>query len=206
MDVKKLKDTYNKIAKDYTKDHAEDTWDDDFIEYFSQELPRGAKVLDLGCGPGTDSVKLAKKNKDFKIYGLDLSDELLKIASEQLPKANFLQGDMLQKFPYEDNFFDGVFAKASLVHIPKTEIGKVLEEMIRVAKKNGILHIAVKRGEGEQEVRENDYGYKYERFFSYWQSEEIKEVFNKYNLTLFKYDEKVNPNTGSAWLKFLLRK
>lgn len=133
MDVKKLKDTYNKIAKDYAEDHAKDTWDDDFIDYFSKELPLGATILDLGCGPGTDVVKLV--NKGLKIYGFDLSEELLKIASKRLPEAIFSQGDMLNGLPYEDDFFDGVFSKASLLHIPKDKIENVLKEIIRVLKK-----------------------------------------------------------------------
>ena len=204
MDVKKLRDTYNKIAEDYTKDHAKDTWDDDFIDYFSKELFSGARILDLGCGPGIDAVKLAKKG--LKVYGLDLSEELLKIASKQLPEGAFTQGDMLERFPYEDDFFDGVFAKASLVHIPKDKIEQVLKETIRVLKKNGILHIAVKKGTGEREVQEDDYGYKYERLFSYWQPEEIKEIFNKYNFILLKEGGTIKPGTSSAWLRFLLRK
>jgi len=204
MDVKKLKDTYNKIAKDYTEDHAKDTWDDDFIDYFVNELPSGATILDLGCGPGTDAVKLTSKG--LKIYGFDLSEELLKIASKRLPKAVFSQGDMLEDLPYENEFFDGVFSKASLLHIPKDKIEIVLKEIIRVLKRNGILHIAIKKGIGEKEVRENDYGYEYERFFSYWQPEEVKSIFTKHNLILLKEGETGNPRTGSVWLKFLLKK
>lgn len=204
MDVKKLKDTYNKIAEDYTKDHAKDTWDDDFIDYFSKELFSGARILDLGCGPGTDAVKLAKKG--LKVYGFDLSEELLKIASKQLPEGIFTQGDMLERFPYEDDFFDGVFAKASLLHIPRTKIEEVLKEILRVLKRNGVLHITVKKGTGEREVRGNDYGYEYERFFSYWQPEEIKNIFNKHSLILLREGEEINPETKSVWLKFLLKK
>ena len=206
MDVKKLKDTYNKIAKDYTEDHAKDTWDDDFIDFFSNELALGATILDLGCGPGTDTLKLSNKNKKLKIYGLDLSEELLKIASKRLPKAVFSQGDMLDGLPYENEFFDGIFSKASLLHIPKDKLETVLKEITRILKKNGILHIAIKKGSGEKEVRENDYGYEYQRFFSYWQPEEIKNIFNKYNFMLLKEGEAGNPQTGSVWLKFLLKK
>ncbi len=204
MDVKKLKDTYNKIAKDYFKDHAKDDWDNDFIEYFSEQLFPKAKVLDLGCGPGIESAKLAKKG--FGVYGFDLSEGLLKIARERLPGITFLQGDILEKFPYKDEFFDGIFAKASLLHVPRNKIKDVLKEILRVLKKNGILHVAVKKGEGEKEVCENDYGYEYERFFSYWQPEELKDFFSKYNLTILKEDEWKYPTISTIWLKFLLKK
>lgn len=50
-----LRKTYNIIAADYTKDHLDDTWDDDYRELFVNTLHEHSSVLDLGCGPGTDS-------------------------------------------------------------------------------------------------------------------------------------------------------
>jgi len=204
MDIKKLKDTYNKIAEDYFRNHAQDDMDDDYIEYFSQQLFPKAKVLDLGCGPGIETAKLLKK--DFKVYGFDLSEGFLKIACERSPEATFSQGDMLCGLPYENEFFDGIFAKASLLHVPKDKLEDVLKEILRVLKKNGILHIAVKKGKGEREVHQSDYGYEYERFFSYWQSEELKNFFNKYNLITLKEDEWTNPKKKTVWLKLLIKK
>ncbi len=204
MDFEKLRKTYNRISGDYTKNHAEDTWDDDFIDLFLKELPEKAIVLDLGCGPGTDSAKLAIPG--HKLYGIDLSDELIKIASKQLPDYNFVQGNMTEPLPFENNFFDGVFSKASLLHIPKNEIQKVFAEIIRVLKRNGVLHVAVKKGTGEKSVVENDYGYAYERKFYYWQPEELKKIFIKNNFELLKENEYRKPGSETIWLKFLLRK
>jgi ubiquinone/menaquinone biosynthesis C-methylase UbiE len=204
MDIKKLKGTYDKIAEDYSKDHLEDDWDNDFIGHFSEQLSPKAKVLDLGCGPGVECVKFA--DKGFNVYGFDLSEGLLKIACEKLPEANFLQGDMLKRLPYEDEFFDGIFAKASLLHVPKDKLEDVLKEILRILKKNGILHIAVKKGEGEKNIKEDDYGYEYERFFSYWQPEELKDLFEKYNLTILREDKWSSSATSTIWLKFILKK
>ena len=57
METNKLADTYNKIASDYSKDHENDSWDNDFINFFREALFQDAKVLDLGCGPGVETKK-----------------------------------------------------------------------------------------------------------------------------------------------------
>lgn len=204
METRKLADTYDKIAHDYFKEHESDTWDNDFLELFSRILSLKAKVLDLGCGPGVETKKLHEKG--FEVYGFDLSKELLDIAKVQTPGASFLQGDMLRELPYEAEFFDGIFAKASLLHIPKEKIESVLKEILRILKKNGILHIAVKSGNGEKEVKESNYGYEYERFFSFWSLEELKELFLKFNLTILKEGSWENFEKKTIWLKFLLKK
>lgn len=204
MNPAELKNTYDKIAKDYFDDHQKDDWDDDFVELFSKKLFTKAKVLDLGCGPGVETKKLSEKG--FELYGFDLSDELLKIASQQVPTAHFVQGNMLEKFPYEDGCFDGVFAKASLLHIPKEKITNVFGEIIRVLKSGGIFHLAVKRGNTEKEVSESDYGYEYKRFFSYWEPDELQQLFQEYGLTLLEEGSWTNPGKKTVWLKYLLFK
>ena len=184
-DTHKLKSTYEKIADDYHADHAADTWDDDFIEIFSQMVGKGAKVLDLGCGPGIETKKLV--GKGLSVYGLDLSDKLLEIARKNNPAVEFVQGDM-RHLPYGDGQFDGVFAKASLLHIPKSDIPQVLAEISRVLKPKGVFHAAVKQGEGEKEETEDDYGYAYTRFFSYWTQEEFQRQLTEHGFKITNSD------------------
>ncbi len=204
METNILADTYNKIASDYSKDHENDSWDNDFVDFFSEALFQNAKVLDLGCGPGVETKKLTLRG--FDVQGFDLSEGLLKIAREKLPSATFLQGDMLSVLPYADEYFDGVFAKASLLHIPKEKINFVFGEICRILKPSGILHIALKEGDDEKVVVENDYGYEYQRFFSYWQPEKLQEIFQQYNLKVIKQDAWTNPGKKTVWLKYLLKK
>ncbi|MFH1235883.1 MAG: class I SAM-dependent methyltransferase [Parcubacteria group bacterium] len=185
MDPHDLKSTYEKIADDYHADHAGDTWDDDFIEVFSQMAGKNAKVLDLGCGPGIETKKLVQKG--LTVYGLDLSDKLLEIAKKNNPTAEFTEGDM-RHLPYVDGQFDGVFAKASLLHIAKKDIPQVFSEISRVLKTNGVFHAAVKQGEGEKEETEDDYGYSYTRFFSSWSPEEFHRLLTGSGFTITKSD------------------
>ena len=169
----KLRKTYNLIASDYTHDHLADTWDDDYREAFINALPESSKVLDLGCGPGTDSKILIERG--LQITGIDLSDELIRIAANTNPTGSFVQGNMLD-LPFGSHQFDGLFAKASLLHLAKEDVPQALQEIVNVVKPSGIIHIAIKGGDRERLVKENKFGYEFERFFSFWKSEDFKVV------------------------------
>ncbi|MBI4093117.1 MAG: class I SAM-dependent methyltransferase [Candidatus Kerfeldbacteria bacterium] len=198
-----LRSTYNTVAKDYYFDHIGDTWDNDYIILFVKNLPKSARVLDLGCGPGTDTLKL--KAAGLNVEGFDLSDDLLAIARKNNPAVTFTQGDM-RKPPYKDRLFDGVFAKASLLHIPKSEISSVLAEVIRILKPRGLVHIAVKKGQGEQEETESDYGYSYTRFFSYWAMDELVNVLQNAGLKVTNKTETLSNSGKTTWLKIIAQK
>ncbi len=202
-----LRSTYNTIASDYSNDHQRDTWDDDYIQHFSELLPREASMLDIGCGPGWETKQLRRSG--LTQTGFDLSDELLAIARRNNPRATFVQGDM-RKLPFADASFDGVFAKASLLHIAKKDVPQVLKEICRVLKQNGVIHIALKKrrdGQADSEIKvERDYGYKYERFFSYWTMLALLSALSETHFVVFKHEESPSPSGRTIWLKILARK
>jgi ubiquinone/menaquinone biosynthesis C-methylase UbiE len=204
MNDENLRDTYNRIARDYNEDHKDDTWDDDYIQLFTDSLLENATVLDLGCGPGVDTAKLSSSG--LSVEGFDLSDGLLEIAKGLNPGLTFTQGDM-RKLPYEDEIFDGVFAKASLLHIPKSDIHLVLQEMHRVVKNGGLIHIAIKGGEGEKSLKEDDYGYEYSRFFSFWDMDSFEAELLKCGFSITKKDTYQKNRSGhTVWIKILAQR
>ena len=72
--------------------------------------PKGAAVLDLGCGNGALSVKLLEKG--YKVIGMDASEAMLEIAKAQYPHMTFLQGDACSfhlKEPLDAIFSNAVF-------------------------------------------------------------------------------------------------
>ncbi|MEK7518527.1 MAG: class I SAM-dependent methyltransferase [Patescibacteria group bacterium] len=202
-----LRATYNRIASDYSTDHQHDTWDDDFVARFLELLPQSSSMLDLGCGPGWETHRM--KRAGLQQTGLDLSEELLEIARKNNPQAAFVQGDM-RHLPFPSDTFDGVFAKASLLHLQKTDVPLVLDEILRILKPNGILHLALKKqrvGQPPEEiVTENDYGYTYERFFSYWAMSELLSVLQKHQFIVLESEESPSTSGRTTWLKVLASK
>jgi len=102
------------------------------------------KVLDLGCGSGRHVVYFAKNG--FEAYGFDVAPVGLKITKDWLKqenlKANLKLGSFFKKLPYKDNFFGAIVAVQAISHGKIENIRKVIKEIERILKPNGIIFIA----------------------------------------------------------------
>lgn len=98
----------------------------------------GTKLLDVGCGAGTLCAMAAKRGAN--VSGFDASENLLAIARERMPGADFRQGDM-EDLPYPDNFFDVVTGVNSFQFAASSE--NALREAGRVTRDGGLVAIAV---------------------------------------------------------------
>jgi len=102
------------------------------------------KILDAGCGTGKDCVYLASKG--YEVYGIDLSHGMLRKALEKSKgenlKMNLSIGDM-RLLNFQNNYFDGVWTTAAIIHLPLDEKQKAIREFYRVLKSGGFLHIWV---------------------------------------------------------------
>lgn len=94
---------------------------------------KGMRILDIGCGTGNFSIKLAEKG--CKVIGVDISQEMLKIAREKAKKKNldieFYNMDVYN-LDFQDQTFDAVFSMAAFEFIK--EPLKALDEIFRVTK------------------------------------------------------------------------
>lgn len=180
-----LKDTYNRTAEDYFRDHKEDTWWREGVDKFISFLPPGAAVLDVGCGTGIKAKYLIRKG--LRVTGVDFSDKCVEIAKRETPEGKFIAGDM-NDLSNVSEIFDGLFAQASLLHVPKKEISKVTGNLLKKLKPGGFFYIALKEkkpgGKDEEIVVDDDYGYKYERFFSYFTMEEVKSMLMGFGMEI----------------------
>lgn len=92
------------------------------------------KVLDLCCGQGTLTGRLAARGHD--VEGLDFSPDMLNRARSAAPGVVFTRGDA-QNLPYDDNSFDAVACNFGMMHIPDQP--KALGEAARVLKPGGMF-------------------------------------------------------------------
>jgi SAM-dependent methyltransferase len=117
------------------------------IEGFVACLPRsdGANlVLDLGCGPGWDSVLLSQGG--LRVVSFDITRAMLALSLERPDRGRGLvQGDS-RRLPFAAGSFDGVWASASLLHLPKAEAAGALDEVSRTLKRGGAFYSAMKEG------------------------------------------------------------
>jgi len=95
----------------------------------------GMKVLEVGCGTGTNLMLY--RQAGCSVYGIDLSPSMLEIAHTKLGQSVDLQLGNASNMPYQDNIFDLVIAMFILHEMPSEIRPQVLKEMIRVTKQEG---------------------------------------------------------------------
>ena len=100
-------------------------------------------ILDLGCGPGRDLRYFRSLGHDAT--GLDGSKEFVAMA-RSYSGCEVLRQDFLE-IELPESHFDGVFANASLFHVPSQELSKVLLEIFTSLKSRGVLFCSNPRGE-----------------------------------------------------------
>lgn len=108
----------------------------DIAPFLKRHLQEGSKLLDVGCGDGYGSLKLAKDG--FEVTGIDISRNMIAFAKDQVKQeqADFRKADV-NDLPFEDGYFDGMMA---INVLEWTEYPyHVLGELKRIVKKGGML-------------------------------------------------------------------
>ena len=85
----------------------------------------------------------------------------------------------IRHLDFDNQYFDGVWACAALLHIPKEEIPSLISGVSRVLKREGIFYISVKEGEGERFVKDERYEGDIIKFYSYFKSGELETILNE---------------------------
>lgn len=140
-----VKETFNTIAPHYDLMNSVMTlgldkrWRREVVKRVGAE--KGKHVLDVCCGTGQLSLELAAAvGPDGQVTGLDFSENMLKVAQEQLQhvswpeRIQFRQGDAMA-LPFQEQSFDGATVGWGLRNLPDLRRG--IREMVRVVKPGG---------------------------------------------------------------------
>jgi len=128
---------------------------------FMAVLPKGGKVLDLGCGPGHAAAAFAAAG--FDVQAMDASAEMVRIARDRYGVAT-------RRATFDDldeiAAFDGIWASFSLLHAPIADFDRHLGAIAQALKPGGHLYLGMKTGEGE---RRDALG----RHYAYYQPDDL---------------------------------
>lgn len=194
--------TYNKIVNCYSECWSNDERMHNMLQKFLTLLPERSFVVDIGCGTGRDVKYLIDYGVDA--IGIDLSIGMLKEAKRIIPVDKFIIMDM-RTLGLPSEMFNGIWACASVIHIPKYQIEMVLKGFYRILKRDGILFLAMQEGENELFMPDG-------RFYAYYKREEIKRLLQKYNFQIIDFESnesQKNTFNGSKvikWINFYTKK
>lgn len=109
--------------------------------HFEPYLPVNGKILDAGCGSGRDSRYFLEKG--FDVSAFDASAELAKLASQLIHRpVTVCQFDEYSS----ERTFDGIWACASLLHVPKDQLSQIVSHLSSLLKTDGLFYCSFKYG------------------------------------------------------------
>jgi len=190
------KDYYNDFFEKFT----DSTLNLDMSELYNkyiQYIKPGARILDLGCGPGRDLLFF--RQNGFSVSGIDNAEKFVNFAREYsgcpVSLADF------RKISFSEEF-EGIWACASLLHLNKDELHNVLERSVKALKPEGIFYMSFKYGSFE--------GIRNGRYFLFLNENEfrkiIKNIKNISILEMWKTPDFRKNRNNEYWLNVIVKK
>ncbi len=166
-------------------------------EPFIALLPRRARILDVGCGSGRDLR--AFRERGFEPFGIDPSLTLVQIAGKY--SGAKVAATKVETLEFEDRF-DGVWACASLHHLPRSELPESLRRIYRSLIAGGVFFLSIQVGHGEEYGEDG-------RFYTRYTNSEIRIAVHASGfqvLETWETPDTLPGRTDIFWINLLARK
>ena len=164
---------------------------------FAACLPTGGTILDFGCGSGRDTK--AFLNMGFSVEATDGSEELCALASDYTGIC--VRCELFEELDACGKY-DGIWACASILHLPREELADVLRKIFTALKPGGVLYTSFKYGDFE--------GMRNGRYFTcftekslavFWENVKGLQIFDRWITEDVRPDRK-----DEKWINLLARK
>lgn len=142
---------YNAIAAKYLTTRSEESEDVQLLQELVERLPKGANILDAGCGAGVPVARYL--SQFFNVTGVDFAEKQIRLARQLVPEARFLCQDITQ-LTLAENSFDAVCSYYAIIHIPRREHQALLLNFQRMLKPSGLMLLCLGADDLEKDFHE----------------------------------------------------
>jgi SAM-dependent methyltransferase len=141
---------YNRCAADFAAQTA-DLDLEPLYQRFLRHVRPGGRILDAGCGVGRDALAFAERG--YNVVAFDASEAMVQIARERVRGRAEVYLMDFKDFHWQKEF-DGIWACASLLHIPKASFTDVASRLVSALRPDGVWYMSFKLGTDERVVDE----------------------------------------------------
>lgn len=173
------------------------------LDRFAALVGPGGRVLEVGSGPGRDAAALEERG--LRVRRSDISQgfvDVLRAAGHDAVRLDPLVDDLADPTAPEAAY-DGVWASATLLHVPRRDLPAVLGRLAAVTRSGGVLHVSVKEGDGEGWSTHGHVAAP--RRFVYWREQPLLAAVEDAGWRVGESGRSVG-RTGETWLDVIARK
>lgn len=145
--IKETIETYNGSAKAYQDKFMDmDLYNDTYDTFWHLINKTSAKIFEIATGPGNVIKYILCKRPDLKVFGIDLSPNMVELAKQNNPEADFAVMDC-RNIHAIDTKFDGILCAFCLPYLSKEESWKLISDASSLLESDGILYISTMEGD-----------------------------------------------------------
>lgn len=176
--------TWNKLAEEYRDRFMDFDFYHGSYDALCSLLPVGARVLELGCGPGVIAKYLLKKRPDLNLLITDGAPNMIKVAKKEVPEAETLVLDVRNLDPLTEQF-DAVIAGFLIPYLSLDDLVELIKKLGGRLRSHGWLYVSFVPGDSADSGFIS--GSSGDRTHFYFHSEEtLRNILNNHNFTFKK--------------------
>lgn len=165
-----------------------------------QRLPAGSRLLDLGCGGGQDAGDLDRRG--YRVVGVDRTSALLLVGRRRYGSLPLVRAD-LRHLPFQAMLFDGLWAAASLMHLPKQDARCILADLCGLVRPGGLFAATVTYGVKSRLVTD---GWVPGRYVARWRKDEVARAVRRAGWTILELKIITNRERKGRWINLLAQR
>lgn len=208
--IKETIETYNVAAKSYQDKFMEmDLYNDTYDTFCHLIGKSNARILEIATGPGNVIRYIHRKCPNFKVFGIDLSPNMVELARQNNPQAEFAVMDCRDIYLI-DKKFDGILCAFCLPYLSREETKKLLSDAALLLESGGILYISTMEGDYNKSRYETTSFSGSNRVFVYYhQADYITDCLREFGFEILDIQRKKYPESDGSFLTdmiFIARK
>ena len=169
------------------------------LDRFAATLGAGARVLEIGSGPGRDA--LALEAAGLRVRRTDVTPGFVELLESQGHRADLLDpltDDLLD--PADPRQYDAVWANACLLHVARPDLPVVLSRLAAATRPGGLFQLSLKEGDG---ARWSTHGHvEGPRYFTYWREEPLRAALDAAGWSVLTLEHE-DGQRDESWLEVL---
>lgn len=179
---------FNKYAPEYQNKFMDVSLYADSFNFFCRSLKQNASVLELACGPGNVTKYLLDKRNDLKILGTDLAPNMIELAKQNNPGAEFQLMDCREILTLNKKF-DALLFGFCFPYLNKEEVERVISGSAVALNESGIVYISTMEDDYEKSGWKK--GSKGDEIYMHFYTENfLKETLEKNGFRILFTDRK----------------